>query len=482
LAAEFERLHDFFAQQLGEAPRNGTVRVVAFATVQEFALYRTKPGADAFFLGATGGDYIVMPVGPRGDLRVPAHEYAHLLLHSTGWKLPAWIGEGISEVAGTIRMTGHGDTAGGDIPGRSQLLRSRRWMPLAELFAARDRDDELFYAQSWALVDLLSFSPQYAPGFPAFLATLATGTPMENALQSVYGTTTEMLAADMRARLARPNSPMPVTAVQTSAAPIRVEPANGPALLTGLRGTIAFDRGDRAAALADWKAAIELGTDDPGLCFRYAALSDDRAALQRALALDPGFDDARYKLALMEKADGRLESAVAHLRKMRRPEGDRAFGYWIAVGDALLDLGRRTEAKQAFAQAAAAARTDVERKRAAELDWMASTELAVEFDGKQAHTIRVPVDAPPRNPFIESGDRAKSVEGTLEHVECGDDGIKVKLMSAGAPLVLTVPDPSRVQIRHAGGVEFEFTCGPQQGRRVLVEYTAAGVLRGLELR
>jgi hypothetical protein len=106
----------------------------------------------------------------------------------------------------------------------------------------------------------------------------------------------------------------------------------------------------------------------------------------------------------------------------------------------------------------------------------------VEFDGKQAHTVRVPVDGPARNPFIESGDRAKSAEATLEHVECGDGGIHVKLIAAGAPLTLAVPDPSRVQIRNAGGVEFEFTCGPQQGRKVLVEYTSTGVLRGLELR
>ncbi len=30
--------------------------------------------------------------------------------------------------------------------------------------------------------------------------------------------------------------------------------------------------------------------------------------------------------------------------------------------------------------------------------------------------------------------------------------------------------------------EFEFICGPQEGRAVLVEYAASGVLRGLELR
>jgi tetratricopeptide (TPR) repeat protein len=482
LAGGFERLHDFFARQLGVAPHGGTVRVIAFATPQEFAQYRTKPSTDAFYLGATGGDYIVMPAPVPGDLRVPAHEYAHLLLHSTGWKLPAWIGEGISEVAGTVKIGERVASAGGDVPGRSQSLRSRRWMPMSALFTAREGDDDLFYAQSWALADLLLFSPKYAPGFPAFLATLAGGSSSDNALMSVYHSTAEVLASDARARLARANPALPIAGIDVARASIRVEPANGAALLAGLRGTMAFDRGDRAVALAEWKAAIDLGTDDAGLCYRYAVLTDDRSALERTLALDPGFDDARYKLALMEKSDGHLESAVTHLRKMQAPGGDRAFGYWTSLGDALLELGRRAEARQCFAKAMSAATTDAQRKRAAELDWMASTELAVEFDGKQAHTVRVPVDGPTRNPFIESGDRAKSAEATLEHVECGDGGIHVKLIAAGAPLTLAVPDPSRVQIRNAGGVEFEFTCGPQQGRKVLVEYTSTGVLRGLELR
>src|SRR5215831_9876130 len=95
LAAGFERLHSFFARQLGVAPRNGPVRVIAFATPEEFAEYRMRPGSNAFFIGMTGGDYIVMPAGKQGDLRTAAHEYAHLLVHSTGWQLPAWLAEGI---------------------------------------------------------------------------------------------------------------------------------------------------------------------------------------------------------------------------------------------------------------------------------------------------------------------------------------------------------------------------------------------------
>jgi hypothetical protein len=39
-----------------------------------------------------------------------------------------------------------------------------------------------------------------------------------------------------------------------------------------------------------------------------------------------------------------------------------------------------------------------------------------------------------------------------------------------------------VEIRNAGGTAFEFICGPQEARRVLVEYAATKVLRGLEFR
>jgi hypothetical protein len=263
---------------------------------------------------------------------------------------------------------------------------------------------------------------------------------------------------------------------------IATEAVDGRALLEGLRGTIAFERGDTAEAATAWKRAVDLGIPDAGLCYRYAVLSDDRAALERTLALDPTFDDARYKLALLEKNAGHAESAVSHLRAMHDVGPERAFDYWTALADALIDLGRRAEARQAAGTAAAVASSGEERKRAALLTWLANTELAVEFDGGVARAVRVPVEGPPRNPFIEPGDHARSAEGTLEEVECGDGGIKVRLQTGKLPLTLSLPDPARVQIRNAGGTEFELTCGPEQGRKVLVEYTAGGVLRGLELR
>jgi len=73
--------------------------------------------------------------------------------------------------------------------------------------------------------------------------------------------------------------------------------------------------------------------------------------------------------------------------------------------------------------------------------------------------------------------------GSDYRVEDPENGIQLVLDTAQGPLTLDIPDPSRVQIRNAGSVAFEFVCGPQEPRKVLVEYApAASILRGLEFR
>ena len=68
-------------------------------------------------------------------------------------------------------------------------------------------------------------------------------------------------------------------------------------------------------------------------------------------------------------------------------------------------------------------------------------------------------------------------------MECSDGGIQLTVDTAQGALTLGVTDPSRVQIRNAGAEAFEFVCGPQEARKVLVEYAPAqSVLRGLEFR
>ena len=525
-----ERLRTFFVKQVGIEPRS-RVRVICFDTVQEFADYRVRPGADGFSLTGPSGNYIVLHTPQRGELRVLAHEYGHLLIHASGWKLPEWLAEGISEVVSSVQFGERYSFIGRDLPGRSYQLKTTAWMKPAELFAApstpEDTREPLFYAQSWALAQTLIVSPTYAPRFPAFLSMVALGSPSQAAIEGVYGVSADALFREARERVVRGVIAMPLPPVP-DAAPVRVESASGfdaRVVLAGLRhaagqtdraeaayrelaaerpdapeipaalGLIALGRGDQSAAVQEWSRALALGLRDADLCFLYAQLADERelgaaqirAALERAIAIRPDFDDAHFRLGLIDKNTSHAAEAVAHFRAMNPPAPERAWLYYTALSDALLDLTHRTEARDAALEALRYATTDQQRSRARTLVYFAETETSVEIaatpDGRREfRTVRVPVNAPPRNPFIEVGDNALSVAATLDRVECGGDAISLIVTSGNGALSLAVPDPTRVQIRNAGDVKFEFTCGPQQSRPVLVEYNAQNILRGLELK
>jgi tetratricopeptide (TPR) repeat protein len=534
LAAGMERLHLFFVRQTGMSPRSA-VRVICFASEREFREYRIRPGAGGYSLTTPQRDYIVIPASASYEMRVPAHEYAHLLIHSSGWKLPEWLAEGISEVVSSVRIGERHTFIGGDLPGRSQLLKTSAWMTPAELFAfglkgtAQDLAREpLFYSQSWALAEMLIVSPAYAPRFPALFATLAKGSSSQAAIEGVYGASIDAIFRDLRERQSHGPAPIALPGIAGAASTIRVEAVtsfDARVMLADLRyaggdsdralslyralaaerpdspdipaaiGLIALERGDPQLAIEEWRKAIALGIRDADLCFRYAMLADSRglgpqlvrAALERALVLRPDFDAVHMRLAMMDQNEGRADACVRHLRAMRPPSAERAWQYYSTLADALLDLRDRAEARQAAVQARQYAATDSERARAAQLAYLADTELSVEIatdsqGRREFRTVRVPVDAPARNPFIEADEQAERVEGKLDQVECSDTGIRLLVSTARGPLVVAVPDPSRVQIRNGGGEKFEFTCGPQPARAVAIEYAAGGVLRGLEFR
>src|SRR6266852_6678113 len=141
LDSGLERLHTFFVRQIGVSPR-GTVRVICFATQQDFADYRISPNAAGYSLTTPERQYIVMSGAGKPNLGVPAHEYAHLLIHSSGWKLPEWLAEGISEVVSSVQVGERYSFIGGDLPSRSHVLKSAQWMSPAELFATRNPSRE----------------------------------------------------------------------------------------------------------------------------------------------------------------------------------------------------------------------------------------------------------------------------------------------------------------------------------------------------
>src|SRR5581483_859429 len=150
---------------------------------------------------------IVMPAASDGNLRVAAHEYTHFILHANAPRLPPWLNEGLSEYFAAVRLDTRDRRSAGPVPPRSPVLKSRTWMPLAELVTLPAdsplRDErgsvEMFYAESWALADMLIAAPAYGSRFPALMAALTSGMASDQALASVYGRSLDQLTADLHA-------------------------------------------------------------------------------------------------------------------------------------------------------------------------------------------------------------------------------------------------------------------------------------------
>lgn len=529
-----ERLRVVAERDLGWKPAAAhRVRVIDFGTEDEFAAYRPKPLSEGYYAGSQTRDYIALPGLDAQHGGALAHEYAHALIHSIGLNPPAWFNEGFAEVFSMAEPGPGGD----DLPARLQVLRRRPWLPLSELISLpadsplldNRNSAEMFYAQSWALTEMLARAPGYAPRFGGLLASLSAGRAGGAALEAAYGKSLDAVARDMRSWVGRRPQLAPAKAEPAAGAAVEARPVTsfdmglllGDLMVTSqqldraemLYGQLAREAPDRPEAFAGlgvtamarghldgarrwWKRALDLGLADADVCHRYAALLDSagvsgdelRLALERTLELQPNLDDARWRLALLEASEGRPAASLAHLRAMETISSERANGYWCAVADALLDLGRNDEASQAAAKALELAATDQDRQRAVRIQHMAQTHLAVQFrsdsSGRQEIvTTRVPNDAADWNPFIEPGDEIHLASGMLQHLDCAGSSIEMAVQTASGLLRLTIPDPGRVRVRPGPA---DFTCGAQAPAYVTVEYAARktgqtdGVARGIE--
>jgi Tfp pilus assembly protein PilF len=530
----FEQLRVFFQQQIGGPAAGPPVRVIVFSSEAEYTPYRLRSLADAYYVGYGNQNYIVLGSDSPAKFGLASHEYAHLALRGRGLQLPPWLKEGLAEFFATLRI-GPGSTwIGGELAGRMSTLRRGNWLPIPDLLSLsaeaqqreeRDRAD-LFYGESWALTEMLVLSPHYAPGFQRLLANIATGSPGLAALNTTYGKPAEAVLRDLHAWVDHLPPPLELAAVVAGAAPVAVsevrplaarvllaqlllaagEYTRAEARLSALAvdapdspdvsaalGMIALHKGDSAGARRAWKKAIDQGIADPRLCYNDATLADQaglppeaiRPALERAIALDPDFDDARFQLALIDKNAGRYDAAIAGLQAMRTVPETRAFAYWLALADTFNELGRRPEAQSAAKHAAEHATSGAEHAHAAQQLYIAETDPGVQFardaDGRvQLVTTRIPHQTADWNPFIEPGDDLRRVQGQLRAIDCGDV-TTIHVEAGGSMLALTIPDLHHVQMRNAPA---EFTCGPQNpAASVVVDYAAAGsIVRGMDFR
>jgi hypothetical protein len=519
----FEQLRAFFLQQSAwktAAPR--PVRVIVFASSEEYQPYRLRSTSDAYYVGSGDRNYIVMT--DSADFSVAAHEYAHLILRASNLQLPPWLKEGLAELYSTLQIGGDTTRLGGPLHARLETLRRHDWLPLADLTTLSDSTlqhgerggADLFYAESWALTAMLALSPGYAAGFQQFIAASGVGPlNIDNWTQDLRRWVDSGASASIE--LPRVSAESPAVEV-SDVSPFASKLVLGQLLLTAgefdraeaifhampdsadvsaALGLIALHKGDPIAARLAWKRAISENVSDAQLCYRYAILAeqsglgpdDIRPALERATALEPDFDDARYQLALLHKNAGRYELALEQFQAMRMLPDARAYAYWLALADTFNELGRREDAQTAAAHAAQRASTEAERDRAAQQTYLAQTDFGVQFardpsGNLQMVTTRTPHQTADWNPFIEPGDEIHRLRGELREIRC-DKTTTIRVEAAGRVVTLAIPDLQHVQMRHAPP---EFTCGPQKPTPVTIEFARAsngnaeGVVRGMDFQ
>ncbi len=307
----FEQLRAFFLQQsVVRAHDLPPVRLVVFASQAEYEQYRLRATSDAYFAAFGNREYIAMPSGTSSEPRIAAHEFAHFVLHSAGMQLPAWLNEGLCEFFSTVRIAESASELGGEVRASSQALKRQSWMPIRELLAlAADspvREDRqsagMFYAQSWALTQMLVLSPDYGPRFQELLAAIGRGSTSADALGAVYGVSAETMESDLRAWVGSATSrTLRLPGVVAEAG--RVEVSDVPSYTSGLMladllaasgeldraealyrelareipqsadvaaalGAIALRKGNIPGARVEWKRAIEQGVADADVCYR----------------------------------------------------------------------------------------------------------------------------------------------------------------------------------------------------------------------
>jgi predicted Zn-dependent protease len=119
-------------------------------------------------------------------------------------------------------------------------------------------------------------------------------------------------------------------------------------------GYLAWQSGDKDAALSHFERALAAGTKNARMCFDYAMLSRSGSdavksalpAFQKALDLKPDYDEARLQLGLMLVNTRNYPEAIAQLRQIKKVDPEQAQWYFPALAFAYLQAGDKAEARE----------------------------------------------------------------------------------------------------------------------------------------
>jgi tetratricopeptide (TPR) repeat protein len=437
-----------------------------------------------FFQSGQDVNYITLSLeSAEQGLAVVFHEFSHLLLRNVFADAPLWFNEGLAEYYSTFAVPSRRRAdIGKPVEHHVKLLQSRT-LPFARFFAVdrnspeytRDSVDRmLLYAQAWAIVHhAFHGESNRRDQLLSFVTKLADGGQTEESFRSAYGIevrdlekevqlyvkqlsfhyTQFQFREDLVTRLETKGVPISDAAADAwlgdllshmqrdEEATVRLQKALAAdkdlALAHSSLGALQIRGGKTAEGMRHLKEAQALGTANENVYFLYAfglvseadadGLQQASQALQRAIALRPGYTEAKLLLGYVYVSSGDYTAARDLLIPVVRaePTNHRAA---LRLGEALLALGDIEGARKVLGPVIART-TDESEKQHARTLLARSTESGTrrEAPASPGSNRVIPIFR-----RLEEGERRDT--GVFEAVECGPKGVVFVVRTAESRL------------------------------------------------
>ena len=217
LALKLEQFHMVFSVIFNLRDTNPVpVTVMVFKSDDSFTPFKpvhngkTAEHVSGYFQRGDDENIIALNIDANEEhpMSVIFHEYTHLLTSKSGFDYPLWLKEGLAELYSTFRVRNREVTLGSPIANHVYLLRQRKLMPIADMFAvghsspAYNEADKkgIFYAQSWALAHYLMYGDKSArqPQMVEFIKLLVQGMDQQRAFAEAFKTDLASVEKELR--------------------------------------------------------------------------------------------------------------------------------------------------------------------------------------------------------------------------------------------------------------------------------------------
>lgn len=532
----FEQVRYFFLQNShGKTAPDTPVRIIAFRSDKEFKPYRTNEGTFAYYLRSRKVDYIVMQDLSPEHHQAAIHEYTHLVVEHLGLKLPVWLNEGLAELYSSLEPRGDQALIGRPSESSVGVLTDQRWLDLNTLFAVtpdspyyNERDKmSIFYAESWALTHMLDLGKNYHTEFPRFLTAVASGRPVAECLQSVYGKNLAQVTEDLHAYFGQRtvqgglfdvklskydgepevSEPSPfdvdlaladllasqrntLTAASARLSQLAQEHPDSPEVQVSL-GYLAWQEGDQAKAQERFKLAFDKGSKDPEMLFNYANLLHTTGApadqtisvLRRAVTLKPDYQDAWFNLGLTAMNARQIEVALDAFSHITKVNEQRAFTLFFAKAYCESELGAKDQARQFALRARQYAKTpDQELQISHLLGYLAPAVQTHDSPGSQvlsSATVPLTPNPAPDRPTLQRSPDLQHVDAVAKFFECGKSP-RLHVLVHSVEKVFLLENPDTILVRNGKNGTFDMPCGAQKPLSIGISYLPSSGRPGID--